>query len=217
MKIPNVLNSIKNMRKKHYVMIIAAAVLLSAAFVVQSTFAWMLSSDSRNNQIGIMQFLFSHKIEENFTEPASGSYIRGGDTITKKNWVKNDGDIASFVRVKVFPVLTAPDGKAHMEAQFGNQLYYVNLNTVNWADGGDGYFYYLGNLAPGASTQPLFEKIELDEDVVTYSDAMLTVSLISETVETSKWFYRQAWWNTGTAPGGQLAAVDSALSALATD
>jgi hypothetical protein len=217
MKKPNVSNSLKNMRQKHYVMIIAAAVLLSAAFVVQNTFAWMLSSDSRNNQIGIMQFLFSHKLEENFTEPAPGSYIKGGDAVTKKNWVKNDGDIAAFVRVKVFPVLTAPDGKAHMEAQFEKQLYYVGLNTTEWKDGSDGYFYYLGCLTPGTSTPPLFEKVELDEDVVTYSDAVLTVTLISETVETSKWFYRQAWWNTDTAPGGALAAIDIALSALATD
>jgi predicted ribosomally synthesized peptide with SipW-like signal peptide len=155
MKKRNVLNFLKNTRKKHYVMIIAAAVLLPVAFVAQGTYALMTSSDSKNNQIGIMQFLFSHKIAENFIEPPSDSYIKGGDVVEKKNWVKNDGDIASFVRVKVFPVLTAQDGEVHMEARFGKQLRYVNLNTVNWTDGGDGYFYYLGSLAPGASRRLL--------------------------------------------------------------
>ena len=192
---------------------IAAAVLLALVSVTASTLAWMASSDSKTNEVSIMQYVFSRQLMEVFAPPAA---LAGGDTVTKTNWVKNDGDIPSFVRVKVFPVLTAPDGATHLEAQFGKQLHYVNLNTANWKDGGDGCFYYMGRLAPGASTQPLFEQVRLDQSIVTDTSAVLNVTLIAETVETGPWHYREAWWGSGAEiNSGPLGEVDQALRGLA--
>ncbi|MCL2300519.1 MAG: hypothetical protein FWC27_10295 [Firmicutes bacterium] len=190
----------------------AAAAVLSAGFAVRGTLAWLNHSDSKSNGIGIMQYMFSNHIREDFEPPAAGTSLTGGQEVKKESWVANDGDIPAFVRVKVFPVLTSPDGLLHFEAQFGKQLRFAGL-SADWMYGGDGYYYYLGVVPPGETTPPLFEKIELDEDVVTYSDAVLTVTLIAETVETRKWHYRDAWWENTVA--GSRTAVDSVLSAFA--
>ena len=210
-----IFNRLRKPRAGRYAVIasIAVAVLAALAFLPADTLAWMASSDSKTNEVSIMQYVFSQQLKETFEKPGA---LAGGDAVAKTNWVKNNGDIPSFVRVKVFPVLTAPDGATHLEAQFGKQLYYVGLNTANWKDGGDGCFYYTGKLAPGASTQPLFEKVRLDQDVVTDSDAVLTVTIIAETVETRKWHYRQAWWG-GSAEinSGLLGEIDQALRVLA--
>ncbi|MCL2107354.1 MAG: hypothetical protein FWH26_09920 [Oscillospiraceae bacterium] len=200
-------------RRDAVIAAVAMAVSLALVFLPADTLAWMASSDSKTNELSVMQYVFSQQLTEIFEQPGA---LVGGDAVTKINWVKNDGDIPFFVRVKVFPVLLAPDGATHLEARFGKQLHYVNLNTANWKDGGDGCFYYTGKLAPGASTQPLFEKIRLDQEIVTDSDAVLTVTLIAETVETRQWHYRQAWWGSGDeVNGGPLGEVDQALRVLA--
>jgi len=225
---------LRKVRMKYIVVFLAAAALLSAGFAMQGTLAWLTHTDSRNNRMGMMQYMFSHRIQEDFTPPAAGTSLIGGEEVDKKSWVANDGDIPAFVRVKVFPVLTSkPDasrpGKLlYFEAQFGKQLAFVGLNTTDWMDGGDGWFYYLHVLPPddGATqlhkTAPLFEKVKLDTNVVTYASADLTVTLIAETVETrkyvdtgtTKYHYREAWWdNTGI---GSRAAVGVILDPLAT-
>jgi hypothetical protein len=103
-----------------------------------------------------------------------------------------------------------------MEVLFGKQLEFVGLNTTDWTDGGDGYFYYLDRLHPGAATPPLFEAVRLDESIIGYSETTLTVTLIAETVETRHWHYREAWWGSDTQiDTGPLGTVDSALRGLA--
>jgi len=207
----------RSVRLKHCaIALAAAAAVLCAAFAVQGTLAWLNHSDSKTNQVGIMQYIFSHKIEEpGFVPPAPGTSIKGEDVVPKESFVTNNGDIPFFVRVKVFPVLTSPEGSLHFEAQGGKQLHFVGLNDTQWMYGGDGWYYYIESaVLPGESTEPLFEAVELDADVVTYSDAVLTVTLIAETVETRKWHYRDAWWDNTV--GGRL-SIDNELSALATD
>ena len=204
------------LRMPHYARIILITAILVISFCLGGTFAWLNSSDSITNEIGIMQFIFSHQIEEDFASPDPNSYLVEGNIVPKANWVNNDGDIALFARVKVFPVMTTPDGLVHLEAQFGKQLAYMGLDSVHWKDGGDGYFYYLDKLMPGDSSPPLFEQVKLNQDVVKTSDAVLSVTLISETVETNKWHYREAWWGSDAEiNSGPLGVIDSTLRALA--
>jgi len=200
--------------------VLAAA--LSAAFTIQGTLAWLSHEDSKNNRLGIMQYIFSQKIKEEFVPPAS---LTGGTQVEKRSWVENDGDVPFFVRVKVFPVLSSPDSPQHFEAQFGKQLRFVGLNVgldeTNWMDGGDGWFYYYGVVPPGGQTEPLFEKVELDGSVDAYPGAQLTVTLIAETVEIRKFgggtrfHYKEAWWGNATAIGNRpaIAAVLDPLAA----
>lgn len=37
-----------------------------------------------------------------------------------------------------------------------------DLNTDQWLDGNDGYYYYRDSLEAGGRTEPLFEKVILD-------------------------------------------------------
>jgi len=228
--------ALRKTRAKYIAIVMAAAAaMLSAGFSIQGTLAWLNHSDSRNNRVGIMQYIFSQRIQEEFTPPAPGTSLIGGEEVDKKSWVTNNGDIPAFVRVKVFPVLTSkPDplqpGKLlYFEAQFGKQLEFVGLNTTDWMDGGDGWYYYLHVLPPDDGvtqlhrTAPLFEKVKLDTDVVTYASAELTVTLIAETVEprkyvvaeTTKYHYRDAWWDNNAGVGSR-SAVGIILDPLAT-
>jgi len=210
------LKTLQKSRIKYYIVILIFVFLIVSFSFVKSTFAWMVSADIKNNQIGIMQYIFSHQIQEEFATPDEGTPIRGGNIITKRNWVQNEGDIASFVRVKVFPVLTTMDSSVHLEVQFDKQLYYENLNTSEWKNGGDGYFYYTKLLEPGASTEILFEKVRLDENIADYANSILTVTLIAESVETRKWHYREAWWGSDAEINiGDLGDIDLILRGLA--
>jgi hypothetical protein len=211
----------RKVRVKHCVIALAvAAAALSAIFSAQGTLAWLNHSDSRDNEVGVIQYIFSHQVQEDFTPPGPGEKLTAGEMLEKKSWVANDGDIPAFVRVKVFPVLTAPDGLLHCEARFGAQLRYVDLRTADWMDGGDGWFYYRGVVEPGESTEPLFEDIELDQDIVADSDAVLTITIIAEAVETGKYNggteyrYKEAWWDNAVAGG--RASVAAVLDPLAT-
>lgn len=196
--------------------------VLSAAFAIQDTLAWLNHSDSKNNGLEIMPYIFSHQIQEEDTPFAPGTKLGGGEIILKKSWVTNDGDIPAFVRAKVFPVLAETDGPLHFEAQLGSgkQLNFVKFNGAKWMDGGDGWFYYRGVLKPGKSTEPLFEDIKLDEDAAAACEAALTITIVSEAVETrkylagTKYYYKEAWWDNAVGVGNR-AAVALELDLLA--
>jgi hypothetical protein len=184
-----------------------------------ATSAWLFSTDLRENEIGVRKLFFDTRLIEDFDAPTGSAPAESGKTVAKEAWVRNDGDIPAFVRVMVFPTLRAADGKTFLDAHFGAELSFIGLDTSQWKDGGDGWFYYLGVLQPGQSTPSLFEAVTLDPGIENnaYPHAALTVTLLCETVETGKWHYRQAWWNNpgGTGLTGSLALVDGALSALA--
>ena len=198
----------------------AGLVLLTIIPLMESTHAelpegWLTSIDLRENDISVKQLLLDVQINEDFDEPSSVSPAEPGATITKEAWVENSGDIPAFVRVMVLPTLVAMDGVTFLETP----IIYENLNTTDWKDGGDGYYYYLDVLEPGGATPPLFDAVAMDPDIGSaYPQAKLTVTLLCETVEIGKYHYRKAWWPDN--PGGvglpaSLALVDGVLSALA--
>jgi len=90
-------------------------------------------------------------------------------------------------------------------------------NTSLWADGCDGYYYYLGRLDVGEITsQPLFTSVTLNPDLGSeYDNAVFSIEVKVEAVSAQKWEYRTSWWNSASPPASPpLILIDGALAPL---
>jgi len=188
--------------------LLAAGLLCALLVVMGTTFAWLVSSDARTSAMGIMQYQLEAGL---IADPPAGPAVKG-TVIQNEASVENTGDIPVFVRVMVFPTLLAANDVTLLEMQLGTQVELGALGA-SWADGGDGYCYYLGLLAPGETTEdPLFEDVTLAANIAgTQAGAKLNLALIVQSVDGADDFYRGAWWNGITPAGGPLKDVDDAL------
>jgi len=191
------------------VFILAAGVLSALLIVTGITFAWMVSTDIRISEFGFMQYLFGMEL----IEPGPVQAAVKGSTVTGNEvHVENTGDIPMFVRLMVFPTLVAPDGVTLLEVEIGEQVQLGALGP-DWVDGGDGYYYYLGLLAPGAVTaNPLFDAVTLDTNIAgNQLNATLNIALAVESIDGTGSFYRDAWWGGAVPSAAPLDQVDAAL------
>jgi len=183
-------------------------------FTVTGTFAWFTSFDSVHNRFRAALFGYAVRLVDLFETPENPP--GPGDNVDKTVGVSNTGDLPVFTRVLVFPVITASDGATLLEANIGDQVQ-VALNSANWKDGNDGYFYYLGTLYPGNTTENLFSSVTLSPGLDSrYRNANLRIEVRAEYTDTKAWHYREAWWNTTSRPTSPAyAAIDDILSPLA--
>ncbi|MBP1042822.1 hypothetical protein I6N95_17535 [Vagococcus sp. BWB3-3] len=149
---------------------------------------------------------------------------------TKKVTAKNNGELPAFVRILAFPeVLSKEDDdgvNVSLPARIGTEILLLDssdnpiADTADWVDGEDGYYYYLKALLPGETTAPLFEKVKLSDHVKDYVDnwyegASLTIDVRAESIHTTQWAYRDAWWQGQTPANGKLLLVENALKGSA--
>jgi len=195
--------------------LLAAGILCALLIVMGTTFAWLVSTDTRTSAMAVMQYQFEAGLVE---DPPSVPAVKGA-VIQNESSARNTGDIPAFVRVMVFPTLVAADGFTLLEMQLGEQVQLGALGA-SWADGGDGYYYYLKLLAPGETTDdPLFGNVRLASNIAgAQSNAKLNAALIIESVDGTGDHYRGAWWDAIPVAAGPLKDVDDALqSALEGD
>jgi len=209
-------------RQRPLVLLLAA--LLSVMMVLGSTYAWFTSSDELKNQFRTPDLDFSYRVIEKFIGPGT---VQPDQAVEKTVNVKNTGTQAGFARVLVFPEIIAEDGQA-LEAIPGVTFTFKDSHGNDtlgitdwagdgnlWADGGDGYFYYLGLLESGETTlQPLFTHVTLADNLpAEYENASMTIHVKAEAAETDK--YRSSWWETNDTdplPGGfPWLDIDTAL------
>ncbi len=200
-------NLLARWRKQHPLML-AMAVTLAIVIVLGSTFAWFTQADHIQNVLRTKEQKLDVEVAEVFTPR---SETEPGDVIEKVVHVENVEDMAGFVRVLVLAEIISEDGvvlpaipgtsfTTNPEATF---IYDLNITTdggddgMKWADGGDGYFYYLEKLEGGATTlQPLFTEVEINTALGDeYKNADMKIEIKVEAVETLKWKYRDAWFN----------------------
>jgi len=200
-------------------LILMLAVLTSLVLVMGSTYSWFTQSDQVANTLQTKELSFRVELEEQFDSPGGAT---PGQSVTKVVSVKNTGDIAGFIRVLVFTDITAANG-VPLEAIPGVTFTCDNMNVTDWsagnanlwADGGDGYYYYLGMLGPGETTvQPLFTSVTLAPSLgQEYENAILNVEVKVDAVSAQKWEYRMAWWGDVNPPSAPpLSLIDNALA-----
>ena len=184
-------------KQRPLILLLALAIGLTLA--LGNTYAWFTSSDTVRNLLETPDLSFSFKVMEAFDSP---DMFEPGVPITKEVNVTNAGTQTGVVRVLALPEIMTEDGRL-LEAVPGITFTYGGLNVTDWsegdeklwAEGGDGYFYYLGTLEEGAVTlEPLFSSVTLAPNLPEeYKNARMMVYIKVEAAETDK--YRSSWWN----------------------
>ena len=112
------------------------------------------------------------------TDPVGG--IMPGTEHSKIVNVKNVGEHPAWVRVKVTKSIKV-DGKSQDDSVLS-----LDLNTTEWIDGEDGYYYYKDILAPGATTaKPLFTKVNFAGEKMgnEYQNARIEIGVQAQGVQ----------------------------------
>lgn len=180
-------------------------------------YAAMTATDSKENDFQIGQV--ETKLEEVFDD--SITEIPKNQSIEKKVTIKNTGTINQFVRVMVLPEVRAEvvgdsANKQVLPLMIGTDLVLENLNTSEWKDGGDGYYYYVKEaVKPQKPTTILFDSIKLSDQLSNqYHDATFSLSLKVETINCQETAYRQAWWQGAVPTDQPLKGIDDSLKTM---
>jgi hypothetical protein len=194
----------------------AAAGLAGLAIAVSAlayTGSWFTRTEAVVNQLSSDAPLFSVGVVDEFTPPAE---VRPGSSTPKRVGAVNRGNQPAFVRLLVWPVVTDPNG-VPLPARLGQEVKLGGLDAAKWRDGGDGYYYFLGRLAPGSATPDLFTAVELDGQLgAAYEGASLRLDVKTEAVEPRLGAYRMSWWGVSAPPlDPSLSVIDASLAALA--
>lgn len=102
-------------------------------------------------------------------------------TVTKIVEIKNTGASAAWVRVKVEKAIKLTgDGIPDVS------MVQLDVNTTDWTDAGDGYYYYNNTLQPGEVTAPIFTSVTFKAAMGNeYQNATATVDVLAQAVQTA--------------------------------
>jgi hypothetical protein len=197
-----------------------------------STLSWFTATDTVTNTV-------FHDLEPDpgpFSVTAVDEFDPGNEV--KRVGARNTGVKPAFVRVLLLPslLLETPDGVSSLlPVSFGDDpgsdlliINDFNLATWDgaawtvgdWADGGDGYFYYLHLLAPGDSTddlnQNLFNTVSVNAAALPpeYAGAVPRLEVLAEGVGAEPDAWRAAWWGGVTPATQPLSHIDTQLHDL---
>lgn len=196
-------------RSRHFLWVIPMFIV---CLIIGSTVAYaaMTLREEKVNlfQIGNLQT----KIDEIFTEPTT---ISPNKPVEKKVFITNTGTVNQFVRVMLHPeIRIESNGTTRLlPSKIGNELV-LDLNTVNWKLGEDGYYYYLNTLKPGKSnaSENLFTQVKLKSGLgQEYQQAIFSLLIKVEAINCGKYAYRDAWWQGITPTSGALKIIDQQL------
>ena len=85
--------------------------------------------------------------------PEEGVYVKPGSVISKKVSVINDGENPFWLRIKLKNTID--------DSTLSADILELDINTKDWTDGGDGFYYYNKPVEPGAETEQLFSQVKI--------------------------------------------------------
>lgn len=186
--------------RKFLLVIVCCLAVIGVVFSgIGVTLALMKSSEQRTNDFSIGDL--RTELVEDFTPPTLTELDK---SYKKEVSVKNTGETGAFVRVMVLPqILSKADNQGNqllLPSTIAKELI-LDLDLAKWADGEDGYYYYLDILAPKEATSHLFTTVTLASSAMTdaYEEAELTIDVKVESINGTKWAYQDAWWNGDVA------------------
>lgn len=181
---------------------LVAAALLLVSMLSFGTLAYFTDSEEATNVMTAgnvdIELYDLGEDGEAFPSVAPGfTGVMPGDTVAKKITVKNVGTQSAWVRVKVDQAITNELDMTGITLDF---------NDTNWTTKQtDGYYYYRTELAPEATTEPLFTgvsySVALGND---YMKAVVTIDVSAEAVQFANngdtWAAATGWPVTPTPP-----------------
>lgn len=193
----------------------------AAAVLVGGTLAWFTSTDTVTNKFkaggnGSDTTTTGVEIWENF-QKAEALKILPGTTIDKEVQAQNTATYNSLIRVKLTPTITSGESTEEKLAKinliFGDNVIKkdesIEENTnVEWLQGTDGYYYYLGNVAPNGYTTMLLKDVQLDKTAGNeFKDVTFDVVVNAESIQSDNGAYADAWKEAGQPVLDKLAIV----------
>ncbi|MBP1042332.1 hypothetical protein I6N95_15030 [Vagococcus sp. BWB3-3] len=213
----------KKKRRKLTRYLLGSLVFLSLLVIVNgllgSTWALNRNTESKPNDFSVGDVKAT--LVEEFTSPTKTEVDQA---YTKKVTVKNTGEAPIFIRVLVVPqILSKKDVTGNqllLPATIGTEVQ-LDLNTTDWVDGEDGYYYYLKPVDTGKESAQLFSSVTLSNlvDESAYDGAKLTIDVKVESINVTKWAYQDAWWNGDAIKWstGVLKTIDDSLKVYVTN
>lgn len=175
---------------------------LVALLVVGGTMAWFTDSAEVTNKFtaGTVEIELHDKTLNNSEEvnfPANGfENVNPGDLYDKLVSVENIGSKRVYVRVKLTPTWTFTNDSTSNDLAPA-QL--VGLNTTDWIEDEDGWYYYVEILDKDEVTTRLIEGVhfigeEMNND---YQGAKFELKVEAEAVQASHYAFRDEWNKPG--------------------
>ena len=162
--------------KKKIVSLCLCVALLAVA--VGGTLAYFTDTTETKDNVFTVGNVEIELTEEDW-EKEEHEDVYPGEALPKDPCVENKGDNPCFVRIKV----TGLDCLGANNMITYETGYETGKLGENWADGGDGYFYYVGVLASGAKTSDLFDQIRIPTTVTNGYDGTYDVQVYAEAVQ----------------------------------
>ncbi|MDI9496967.1 MAG: hypothetical protein QM270_00560 [Bacillota bacterium] len=165
-------------------LLILSVLAICIATLAVGSIAFFTSEDKAHNvittggvEITVQEWADADKTEA--FEDLTG--IMPGTAVTKIAEIKNTGASAAWVRVKVDKAIEL-DGEGTPDTD----MVELDLNTVDWTLGADGYWYYKVALEPGDVTQPIFTSVTFNATMGNeYQSATATVDIAAQAVQTA--------------------------------
>lgn len=149
------------MKKKLSLIITAGA--LSALLIVGGTLAWFTDTKDATNtfQMGNVAIDLLENGNTDYDGGLEFDNIVPGDELDKEVKVMNRGSVDSYIRLLLTTGYT--EGTPQIDGQdlSYNLLELLNINSTNWTLHSDGYYYYNGALASGATSELLFDTVTI--------------------------------------------------------
>lgn len=158
------------------------AIISILSVMVFSTLAYFTAEESALNKIttGNVEIeLHDETLNANnelVPFPEAGlTGIMPGDVVSKTVNVENTGDNPIWVRV-------------HLDKSITEGLNFegiaLNINTVDWTEGEDGWFYFKQVLTPDETTSSLFTEVKFDKSLGNeYVEALIEIDVSAQAVQ----------------------------------
>lgn len=163
--------------------VIAISTIILIALVLGTTSAWFLASESKANEfkMGTIEVEVLEPGFQDLTDVSAGEY-------TKNVKVASRGTKRSYVRVALFPEWSEPS------LPISNVQ--LNLNLVDWVDGGDGFYYYKYYLTENQETSLLLNSVTFSQLGPEYDGQTLTIKAMAEGVQITNNGWKEVWNKT---------------------
>lgn len=165
-------------------LMLAGALAAMLALLALGTLAAFTADGRATNVIttGTVALTLTETGEGTVLENGSGMVFTGvmpGQVVSKQPMVANAGSEDFYTRVRVdIRIVPAPGGEA-----LSAELVQPGIDTEAWVEGGDGWYYYAGTVAPGASVSPFGTVTFAPEMGNEYQSCTVTLSIQAQAVQ----------------------------------
>lgn len=173
------------MRKK---LIAGAVVAICLSLLAYSTSAYFTTEQTATNvitsgniQIDLQETAITEDGETVLFEDSQERFdVMPAQTVSKIVKVKNTGDNAAYVRISVAKAIELAEG---VQEEPDVSLITLDFDDENWT-AKDGFYYYNEPLAPGATTEALFNNVTFEPEMGNmYQNSTATIKVNAQATQ----------------------------------